>query len=344
MVPAMGLRPLRAVIVDNSATVRAMLRAGLELRGVQVIGEGADGQEGVDLATSLRPDVLSLDLMMPGVDGMNAMRLLRERCVPVPVVVLSSVVADGSERALQLLELGAVEVVTKPAPGAALDAFLDEYVVKLHVAAGVNVDALWAEPPSRPRRTRRPAADQRLAIVAASTGGPRAISCIAKELPDHVGSGMLVVQHMPAEFTAQFARRLDQVSDLTFHEAAGRHAIRPEAALLAAGGRQLRFIDRGHVASVEEDAVGGLRPRADVTIRDAVEHHGGSVVLVVLTGMGRDGLEGARAVRRAGGMVIAECRTTALIHGMPGSVIDAGLADEVLPLPEIADAICRSAG
>lgn len=342
----MPVQPLRAAVVDNSATVRSMLRSGLERRGIEVVAEGADGRQAVDLCVSERPDVLSLDLMMPGMDGEDALRELRQRRIPVPVVVVSSMVGDGSERALRLLELGAVDVVLKPLPGAPFDGFLDTYADKLRLAAEVHIEVLWADAPS-PRSTRHrpgPASERRLVIIAASTGGPRALHCIAQTLPSRLGCGMLVVQHMPAAFTSQFARRLGQVSSLGFREAGMRDTIHPEGALVAPGGVQLRVLGRTRVACDDHTPVGGLCPRADVTILDAVEHFGKRVLLVVLTGMGRDGLEGARAVRRAGGTVIVESRETALIDGMPGSVADAGLADEVVALPLIADAICRSAG
>lgn len=338
-------RSLRVLIVDNSATVRAMLSTGLHVRGIEVVGEAADGTEALQLCRSLRPDVMSLDLVMDGLDGMATLRELRTLRLAVPVVVVSSI-ASG-DRALRLLEAGAVEVLAKPAPGSPLETFLDDYAEQLRVAAAVNADALWADEPAADgthRPVRLPAGDRRLVVVAASTGGPRALHVIAMGLPPELGRGLLVVQHMPPNFTGQLARRLDACSALRFAEAHTGDRIRPERALVAAGGKHLCLADRHHVRTTDDPPIGALRPRADVTIRDAVEQYGSNVLLVVLTGMGRDGLEGARAVKAHGGVVLVEASETALIDGMPAAVRNAGLADDSLPVRVLADAICRAAG
>lgn len=346
----MDERRPRAVVVDNSATVRGMLTAGLQERGIDVVANGADGGDAVALCELLQPDVLSLDLMMPGVGGAEALRELAARRIRVPVVIVSGVTAGAADLAMRLLDEGAVEVLAKPVPGEPVERFLDEYARQLRIAAAANVDLLWNDRDGQAAAgnaaVRRPGSapeQQRLVVLVASTGGPRALHRLLQGLPSSgAGSGMLIVQHMPPGFTSRLARRLDADSELRVREASDGDDVRPGCALMAPGGRHLRLRSPRTVSITDEPAVRGLRPRGDLTILDAVEHHGDRVVLVVLTGMGTDGLEGARAVRERGGLVIAESGETALISGMPAAVAAAGLADEVLPLPEIAAAICRS--
>ena len=181
-------------------------------------------------------------------------------------------------------------------------------------------------------------------VIACSTGGPRALGEIVPRLPSPLGAGTLIVQHMPQGFTASLAGRLDAGAALDVREAAGGEPLSPGTALLAAGGAHLRLDGDRRVRVSDAEPVGGLRPRADVTIEDAVQRFGSRVVLVVLTGMGRDGLAGARAVRAAGGRVLCEAEETCTVHGMPRAVVEAGLADEVLPLGELPAAIAREAG
>lgn len=336
---------VRAVIVDNSPTIRKLLAGGAAGRSVDVVGTGADGAEAVELCERLQPDVLSLDLVMPGSDGFDALRELRRRRLLVPVVVVSSVSVDGGDVAMRLLEEGAVEVLLKPAPGAPLGEFFDRYAQTLQTAARANVEALWkVDAREVARVTDVRDGERRVVVIAASTGGPRALQVIAETLPDALGLGTLVVQHMPRIFTHQFATRLDRSSSLHFTEARDGDAIRRDVALVAPGARHLRVPRSGQVAVTEDPPVGGLRPRADLTIGDVAARYGSRVLLVVLTGMGSDGLQGARDVRASGGLVFAESAETALIDGMPFAVAGAGLADEVLPLGDMAAAICEAAG
>jgi two-component system, chemotaxis family, protein-glutamate methylesterase/glutaminase len=193
--------------------------------------------------------------------------------------------------------------------------------------------------PSRPRRI---GGGPRLVVIVCSTGGPRALGELLPLLPSPLGAGAVVVQHMPQGFTASLAARLDAASPLAVREAAGGEPLAPGTVLVAPGGAHLRLAG-GRARLSEEQPVGGLRPRADLTIADAARLYGPRTLLVVLTDMGRDGLEGARAVRAAGGRVLAEDESTCAVYGMPRAVVDAGLADEVLPLDALPAAIAREA-
>jgi two-component system, chemotaxis family, protein-glutamate methylesterase/glutaminase len=181
-------------------------------------------------------------------------------------------------------------------------------------------------------------ATDRVLAIASSTGGPRALAALVPQLPSPLGAGSVIVQHMPAGFTASLAKRLDGASRLAVKEAAPGDRLVPGTVLLAPGGDHLRM-DGDRARLSREDPVGGLRPRADLTIADLAERFGPRLVLCVLTGMGADGTEGARAVKRHGGRVLAEDRSTCTVYGMPRAVAEAGLADRVAPLHEMARAI-----
>ena len=206
---------------------------------------------------------------------------------------------------------------------------------------------------SRPRRARRsrapwPApprsATRKFVLIASSTGGPKALGELIPKLPSPLGTGSMIVQHMPAGFTASLATRLDSSSKLTVREAVGGEAMDPRHMYLAPGGAHLRMGEDRSVRLSDDAPLGGLRPRADLTIADAAKLYGNALLLVVLTGMGKDGLEGARAVKAAGGRVLVEAESTCVVYGMPRAVAEAGLADEILPLHELPAAIAREAG
>jgi two-component system chemotaxis response regulator CheB len=188
----------------------------------------------------------------------------------------------------------------------------------------------------RPRAGTRP-----FVLIASSTGGPKALGELVPKLPAPLGCGSVIVQHMPAGFTASLAARLNAASRLSVREAAGGEAIDPGHLYIAPGGAHLRMGDDRRVRLSDEAPMGGLRPRADLTIADAAKLYGSSLVLVVLTGMGKDGLDGARAVKAAGGRVLCEAESTCVVYGMPRAVAEAGLADAVLPLHALPAAIAR---
>ena len=178
-------------------------------------------------------------------------------------------------------------------------------------------------------------------MIASSTGGPRALAELVPDLPSPLGAGGIIVQHMPAGFTASLAARLNRASALSVREARPVDALAPGTLLLAPGGSHVRGGDGLRLRLTDEPAVGGLRPRADLTIADLAQTYGSRVLLVVLTGMGRDGLDGAREVRRRGGRILAEAESTCTVYGMPRAIAEAGLADRVLPLDQLADAITQ---
>jgi two-component system chemotaxis response regulator CheB len=351
----------RIVVADDSRLMRRILSDALGRQGFDVVATAADGDQALEACRAHRPDALTLDLAMPGMDGIGVLRALREgKAEALPVVVVSAFSPAHGARAVDALAEGAFDLVAKPALGESMDSFTQELGRKVgaatesgrarkrlatstlrrplrpHVSTPVPPRAAVAPP--RPR-----AAGKKMVLIASSTGGPKALGDLVPKLPAPLGSGAMIVQHMPPGFTASLAARLDAASKLKVVEAAGGEVIDPGHLFLAPGGAHLRFGDDRRLRLSDEAPMGGLRPRADLTILDAAKVYGPSLLLVVLTGMGKDGLDGARAVKKAGGRVLVEAESTCVVYGMPRAVAEAGLADEILPLDELPAAIARDA-
>jgi two-component system chemotaxis response regulator CheB len=339
--------------------MRRLLRQALESAGLNVVGDAADGDEALALCHSLRPDVLTLDLAMPGRDGIGVLEALRTTDLPTVVLVVSAFSPAHGGRAVDALAEGAFDLAVKPEIGTSPSAFLQEIGIKARSAASAAkrprpaVPAAAASPAlvrasasangngngrAHGARGRPP-----LVVIACSTGGPRALAELLPRLPSPLGAGTLVIQHMPPGFTAALAARLDRASALHVREAVTGDVVGRDDVLIAPGGSHMHLLAGGRIRlSAEEDAVGGLRPRADLTIVDAARHFGRRLLLVVLTGMGRDGLDGAHAVRRAGGRILVEAESTCSVYGMPRAVSEAHLADAELALHDLPQAIASA--
>jgi two-component system chemotaxis response regulator CheB len=351
-------KPSRILVADDSTFMRRLLTQALRDAGFDVVGQAADGDEALSLYRELRPDAMTLDLAMPGMDGIGVLRALRGERASLPVVVVSAFSPAHGARAVDALAEGAFDLVAKPVMGEPLEHFVSALREKVTAAAAAT-SAVAAPARPAPRigaegsavarmRARRQAAGavgaKKVVLIATSTGGPRALAELIPALPSPLGAGGLIVQHMPAGFTASLAQRLDRSGRLRVVEAQGGEALRPDTLILAPGGSHLRMGDDGLARLTDEAAVGGLRPRADLTIADAAKVFGPRLLLVVMTGMGKDGLEGAKAVRAHGGRILAEAESTCTVYGMPRAIVEAHLADDVLPLGELADAIAHELG
>jgi len=341
---------IRVVVADDSAFMRHVIADGLTERGAEVVGVASNGDEALAECAKRRPDVLSLDLAMPGLDGIGVLKQLRARNSDVAVVVVSAFSPAHGARAVDALAEGAVELVAKPAAGVLPDAFFAELYDKTHMAAASRRRAVAPRtkpaappPPAPPRRAPGSTAGMRALIIACSTGGPKALAALMPTLPADLGCGIVIVQHMPAGFTGSLAERLDRASRLKVREARSGDKITPGIALLAPGGHHLRISGDGTVRLTEEPEIGGLRPRADLTIRDAAGVYRNRMLLTVLTGMGKDGLEGARDVKRLGGRILVEGESTCTVYGMPRAISEAHLADVELPLEGLTAAIVEEA-
>jgi two-component system, chemotaxis family, protein-glutamate methylesterase/glutaminase len=343
----------RIVVADDSSFMRTLLSGALGAAGFDVVGTACDGDEALEQCAKLRPDAMTLDLAMPGLDGIGVLRALRRAGAPdVPVIVVSAFSPAHGARAVDALAEGAFDLVPKPALGEPFETFVQGLGEKLRVAVAGgrarssngaraanngHVPAAPAVAAPRAARTRR------AVVIATSTGGPRALARLVPALPAELGEGTLIVQHMPEGFTNSLAMRLDRESLLTVREAAAGDRLERGSALIAPGGRHLRIGSERRARLSDEPAIGGLRPRADLTIADVASTFGERTLLVVLTGMGRDGADGARAIREAGGRVLCEAEESCTVYGMPRAVAEAGLADAVMPLDDLAAAIAQEA-
>jgi two-component system chemotaxis response regulator CheB len=347
--------PPRVVVADDSALMRRIVSNLLTRGGVQVVGTAKDGDEALAMCERERPDAMTLDLAMPGLGGIDVLKALRKKGGPmIPVVVVSAFSPAHGARAVDALAEGAFELVSKPSGNGDVEAFEHNLLAKIRQAVaarpGIRPSLSGAVTAPRPRPVgagappapRRAAARTRTSqvlVIATSTGGPRALAAVMPGLPAPLGIGTMIVQHMPAGFTASLAARLDRSSPLTVREAGGGEKLEPGLALLAPGGRHLRIGSDGQTFLSDEAPIGGLRPRADLLIEDAARQFGDRLLLVVLTGMGNDGLRGAHEVRKRGGRILAEAEQTCTVYGMPRAIVEAKLADDVLPLDQMAEAI-----
>lgn len=348
------MTPTRVVVADDSAFMRRLISDVLTRAGMNVVAIAANGREAIDACREHKPDVLSLDLAMPEIDGIEVLRKLRPMR-DMRIVVVSSFSERDGARAVDALAEGAFELVPKQASSGKLQDFLDDLLYKIEAAqvqkdredrgGAMPIDRAPASDTPRPRRRRRalaPSSAGRLVVIASSTGGPRALTTVVSGFPETLGQGLLIVQHMPAGFTKSLATRLDAYSKLSIDEAAEGDKIAPGYGFVAPGGRHMRL--NGHrLALSDAPPRSGLRPCADITLDDVVHEYGGNIVLAVLTGMGRDACQGARLVSEAGGVVIAEHGSTTTVNGMPKAVVDAGLADVVAPIEDVSAAIVEAA-
>ncbi|HET7047099.1 MAG TPA: chemotaxis-specific protein-glutamate methyltransferase CheB [Solirubrobacteraceae bacterium] len=352
------MSPARVVVADDNALMRSIVSRSLERAGVDVVGSARNGDEALELCERERPDAMTLDLTMPGLDGLGVLRALRERPgAGIPVVVVSAFSAAHGARAVDALAEGAFDLVPKPAANEGLEGFIEVLGAKVTLAAAAH-RLRGSRPPmptpssaaSAPAHDAPPPAaavapvTARAVIIATSTGGPRALSQLVPKLPSPLGIGTLIVQHMPAGFTGSLASRLDCGAELQVREAGGGERLDPRTALIAPGGRHLCLSGGGIISVSDAPAVGGLRPRADLVIEDAARVYGPRLLLVVLTGMGNDGLRGAHEVRRHGGRVLVESEESCTVYGMPRAIVDQGLADGILTLDQLAGAIAQEAG
>jgi two-component system chemotaxis response regulator CheB len=339
--------PVRVLVVDDSPTVRAVLSRQLAATpGLEVVGTASDGLEALARAVELKPDVITLDVEMPRLDGLATLqRLMAE--APTRVVMVSSLTRDGAEATLKALELGAVDFIEKPSGAGSLAALDIAEAVGLRVREAASARLRRPLPARKPVAAASPAPagsrrwGRQVVVVGSSTGGPPALRTLIEGLPADFGVPMVVVQHMPQGFTKSLAERLDRASAVTVREAAEGDRLEPGLVLVAPGGTHL-VIDSARVVHLNDGPTEcGVRPAINVTLESAATAFGRNVLSVVLTGMGNDGTRGAGLVRAGGGDVIAEAESTCVIYGMPRSIAEAGLASEVLPIDQIGDAVVR---
>jgi len=348
-------KKIRVLVVDDSAFMRKALTRMLSSDPmVQVVDTAQDGKEGCRKALELRPDVITLDVKMPEMDGLTALRQIMADC-PTPVLMLSSLTSEGGEVTLRALDLGAVDFIDKSSAHTALDilSIAGELITKVKTIAGVDAHKMLASAVpnvSKPYDQQRPAIVKgRFDVVGigASTGGPPALQSILTGLPAGLPAAVLVVQHMPKGFTASLAERLNHLSKLVVSEAVDGDAVLPGRCLIAPSGLHmtLRRNGTGLKVRLSEEPEGLLhRPSVDVLMQSLAREVGKKALGVILTGMGADGAHGMKELHDAGGHTIAQDEDSCVVYGMPKVAVELGGVDESFPLDQITSAIIAEVG
>ncbi len=339
---------VKVMIVDDSAFMRFAIAQQLnEHPEIQVIGTASNGKEALTLIPELQPEVITLDVEMPKMDGLTTLRQIMKD-FPRPVIMFSSLTKVGASETIQALMLGAVDFIEKPQNRTDIREVMQDMTDKIMCAAKVKVKRSTAQLRVRPMADEANSAEKRIrtyhraapvVLIGSSTGGPGALSEIVPALPADFPSPVLIVQHMPAGFTRSLSERLNSLSPLAVKEAESGDPLMVGQVLIAPGGFHMTLDENEHIALNQKAAVHGVRPAVDVTLTSLVQRFGRKVVAVILTGMGSDGAHGASLLHSDGGYVITEHESTCVVWGMPRSVVEAGAANEVLPRFQIASAI-----
>ncbi|MEZ4598816.1 MAG: chemotaxis response regulator protein-glutamate methylesterase [Syntrophotaleaceae bacterium] len=340
---------VRVLIVDDSALVRQLLSRGLAMDpDIEVVGTAADPYEARDKIVELEPDVLTLDVEMPRMDGVDFLRRLMPQ-YPIPVLMVSSLTQRGKQITLEALDAGAVDFVSKPSTDVArgLTGMLQELRTKVKLTSRANVSHWKGKRPvaagptkAAPVRALAESTDKVIAI-GASTGGTEAIRKMLVDFPVAM-PGVVIVQHMPAGFTKMFADRLNQLCAMEVKEAETGDRVMPGRVLIGPGGKHMRVVRSGGIYLVEctpGDPVSGHCPSVDVLMHSVARHVGANALGVMLTGMGADGADGMLAMRRSGARTLAQDEASSVVFGMPKVAFEKGGAERLVPLEQMTSAV-----
>jgi two-component system chemotaxis response regulator CheB len=340
---------IKVLIVDDSFLMRRIISDIVASDpALEVVGKAQDGQDAVEKVKSLAPDVVTLDINLPSRNGIDVLcDIMKAR--PTRVIMLSAYSRTGASATMRALELGAVDFIAKPSGeiSLGLEKLKDEIVVKIKLAATVDLEKYLASFQGRPAaaETVSPAtAAVKLVVIGASTGGPKAVLSVMRDIPADVPATFLIVQHMPKGFTGSFAEHISWHSGIRAKEAESDDILGPGRAYVAPAGYHmcLEKRDAGVAIKLNQDApVNFVRPSIDVTMHSAVGIFGQNIIGIILTGMGKDGLEGARRIKESGGRVIIQDEESSVVWGMPGSIARAGIADSIMPLQRIPHTLLK---
>lgn len=347
-------KPIQVLVVDDSTFMRKSLSAMLHSDPrIAVAGMARNGEEAIQQVRTLKPDVVTMDVEMPGMNGIEALkRIMTEN--PVPVVMVSSLTASGTFDTLTALELGAVDFIPKQLGDVVLKIFdIRADLIDKVIAASKAAGKLSLRRPTTPMAKAASGSlsahsisatrGHRLVAIGSSTGGPQALMEVLPMLPEDFPAGIVIVQHMPKTFTKPFADRMNQICRLEVKEAADGDEVKAGRILIAPGGVQFRVKKQSictNVVSLSPNYEQHLHaPAADIMLQSVAALYGERSIGIILTGMGHDGLEGMRAIKAAHGRTIAQDENSCIVYGMPKAVVEAGYADKVVPLPHIVGEI-----
>jgi two-component system, chemotaxis family, protein-glutamate methylesterase/glutaminase len=345
---------VKVLVVDDSALMRKLIPIILERDpAIEVVGTAMDGAFALRKIEELRPDVVTLDLEMPRMDGMETLRLIM-RNAPRPVIVFSTHSREGAYSTFKALALGAIDFVAKPKDAASghLDPIAFQLIEKIKVAKRAGglkkLPALDVEPqPSLKRKSPAMIAPSRVIAIGISTGGPNALQYLLAQIPADFPAAFVIVQHMPEGFTDMFARRLDECCAMDIQEAKSGDLLIAGRALICPGNRHMmvRRMPRGEMVVLSDSPpINGHRPSVDVLFHSVAQEFGLTAVGLLMTGMGEDGAEGLGAIKAAGGMTIAQSEETCVVSGMPRAAIVKGYANKILPLENLGNYLIAQYG
>lgn len=342
---------IKVLIVDDSAFMRKLIGEMLEKeKDIEVVGKARDGEDAIAKVKRFNPDVVTMDVEMPKMDGLESLEHIM-RVQPTPVVMLSSTTEEGAENTLKAMELGAIDFVAKPSGAISFDLVKVEshLIKKIRVAAKANVTNVkkvkeeFESGHIEEKTFKVKSGNRKLTLIGVSTGGPRALQRIIPEIKKNIDSPILIVQHMPKGYTKSLAERLNKSSDIVVKEAEDNEPLQNGVAYIAPGGFHLEVSQKGErfYASINrKDPVKGHRPCVDRLFYSASQLKNCTKIAILLTGMGRDGTEGAKMLRKKGDLyTIAESEETCVVYGMPRSLVESKNADEILMLDKIASRI-----
>jgi two-component system chemotaxis response regulator CheB len=351
---------IRVLVIDDSAFMRRSLTLLLESDpDIKVIGTARDGQDGIDKIRQLKPDIVTLDIEMPRMDGLTALEIIMKEN-PLPVLMVSSMTTEGADATIRGMELGAVDFIPKQLSYVSLDIvrIKDDLLAKVHAIyrsrclrsrfTRLRTSQPFVELPPAPSAVipklwdgTSPGIDFAMVAIGVSTGGPFALHAIMPKIPKTFPKGIVIVQHMPPKFTKSLADRLNNLSEITVKEAEEGDVVQQGIALVAPGGLHITFQKNEKervVTHLSDEPTNTLhRPSVDVMMSSAAAVFGPAVLAIIMTGMGKDGLEGLKMIKRKNGYVIAQNEETCVVYGMPRAAVDAGLSDVVAPLEQIPE-------
>ena len=357
------MQKVRILVIDDSAFMRKAISMMLESDPeIEVVGMAHNGEDGLEMVKSLKPDLVTLDIEMPRMDGLTALRHIMSEN-PTPVMMISSLTTQGAAATLEALSLGAVDFIPKQLSYVALDIvkIKDELLSKVkHIArnkarlgralsARPKQDASKPKPallmPSDNSSSKSPKKRINVVAIGTSTGGPPALQAIIPLLPKNLPVPVTVVQHMPPTFTKSLAERLDSLSQVSVKEAENGEPLKAGMVYIAPGGKHMTIKSRAtgnEILLSDEPSTTLHRPAVDIMVKSVAETYGSNVLGVILTGMGSDGLEGMRLVKQKGGSVYAQSESSCVVYGMPRVVVESSLADKVVSLDNMAVEIVNS--
>jgi len=341
------LKKIKVLVVDDSALMRKIISDMIDSEiDMEVVDIAKNGQDLLDKIYKVKPEVITMDVEMPQMNGIEALKELKKANINIPVIMLSSISQSGTIRTMECLEAGAFDFIAKPSGTISLDInkVKDGLVEKIRLAYGKSS---YKEILNTPRTIdiglKNTFEDKIEAVViGASTGGPKAIFTVITSLPENLGIPILIVQHMPAGFTKAFAERLNTNSKLTVKEATQGETIEKNVVYIAPGGYHMEVGNDKKIHLNQEPAIWGVRPAVDKLFISASKVYGRKLISIVLTGMGKDGAQGTAEVKRNGGHTASEDQSTCTIYGMPKATFETGMVDQVLLINEFAEYIIKA--